>query len=650
LSQIVDGAARALEEGRAAHARYDWPQAYELLSAADEESPLEAEDLARLAESAWWTARLDQAIRYRERAYNAYLRSGNDAQAAWIALDLVLDYVSKLKHKLAMAALRRAERLLASQPEGAVHGYLACVKGMIATSQGDFEGATALGRQAQELGRRFGAGDLETLGQLVEGRALISIGQVEEGLALLDEATSAAVSGELTPLSTGIVYCATISACGELADYERAGEWTEAAELWCEQAQLQSGFPGICRVHRAEVKRYRGEWADAEEEASRAAEELMNFSEDVVGQAYYEIGEVRLLRGDLDGAEEAFRQANQFQYDPQPGMALLYLARGRTEAAASSIERSLAGQTAHKLARAKLLPAQVDIAVAAGHLEPAQAAAQELEEIAEHYRSPSPVLKATAAAARAEVHLAVGDATSAVACAQAALAEWRRTKAPYETARTRMVLARAYAAAGDVDAARLETESALAAFERLGAAPATRAANDALADLTGSRQVTRTFMFTDVVESTQFIRRIGDEAWAALLRSHDRALRGLFAEHGGEEVDHAGDGFFVAFVDAASAIDCAAAIQRRIAEEGRFGELLVRVGVHTASASLHGSSYRGRGVHEAARIAGLAGPAEIVASVATLEAAGYPLEQVDRHSAHLKGIDEPLDVVTFAWR
>jgi class 3 adenylate cyclase len=650
VSSVIDDPAAALEAGREAYARHDWAQALELLGAAEVDGQLGPDDLERLAEAAWWSRQLDLAIRYRERAYTAYSKAGQKTQAAVVALALTLDYIGKLKVTLSTGALRRAQRLLAGEPDGPAHAQLAAVEGLIATHQGDLDSGVELGQRARDIARRFGAVDPEILGLLVEGHARIARGEVDDGLALLDEATSAAVGGELSPVTTGLVYCATISACGELSDYQRAGEWTEAAELWCEQEDIQTGFPGICRVRRAEVKRFQGHWSEAEEEAARAAEELMNFSEDIVGAAYYEIGEVRLLRGEFEGAEEAFQSAHQFMRSPEPGRSLLRLAQGQVDAAASSIRRALAEEAVTPLARAKLLPARVTIALTVGDLDAAHRAADEMEEIAEQYRSPSPVLKATAASARAQVAVADGDPESAVTCCQAALRDWRAVGAPYETARTRVVLASALEALGEMDAATLELESALATFEQLGAIPDAKAVREQLGELTKPEHVTRTFLFTDVVRSTRFMAKIGDEAWAELLRVHERTLRGQFQTFGGEEVDHAGDGFFVAFQTARAAIDCAAAIQRGLSDEARFGQLQVRIGVHEAPAMRHGATYRGNGVHAAARIMALAGGGEIVASVGTIEASGVDLLVSRQRAAKLKGIREPIEVATIEWQ
>src|SRR5256884_2151450 len=174
-----------------------------------------------------------------------------------------------------------------------------------------------------------------------------------------------AVSGELGPRVTGRIYCNMLGMCEKLADYQRAAEWSEAARRWCQQ-HTESGFPGICRVHRAELMRLRGSWNDAETEALRAAQELQGFYHIAAGEAFYEIGEIRLRMGDLKRAEEVFHQAHELGREPVPGLALLRLAEGKIDAARGLLDRAIADRPAGSLDRARLLAAAVQVAIAAG--------------------------------------------------------------------------------------------------------------------------------------------------------------------------------------------------------------------------------------------------------------------------------------------
>ena len=257
-----------------------------------------------------------------------------------------------------------------------------------------------------------------------------------------------------------------MSTCERLADYRRAREWNDAARQWCEP-HSNSGYPGICRVHRAELLRLNGSWPEAEAEATRASAELEGFLSDVAAEAYYELGELRRLVGDLGTADTLFRRAHELGRDPVPGLALLRHAQGRTESARALLERALSEPSLSKLDRAKLLPAQVEVTLEAGTPQAARAAADELASIAETYGSPA--LVARAAYAQGLVELSAGQASRASASLRRA---WRLSKEcdlPYEAARARVSLAQAYRECGNADDAELELRAAVISFERLGA-------------------------------------------------------------------------------------------------------------------------------------------------------------------------------------
>ncbi len=481
------------------------------------------------------------------------------------------------------------------------------------------------------------------------GMTLVDKGEVEEGWLHMEEVSAAAVGGELGAYTTGAVFCNVISTCRDLADYGRATEWADAAKRWCER-QAITGFPGVCRVHRAEVMRLVGSWAEAEAEVRRACDELSEFSPVHAGAAFHELGEVRLRMGDLEGAGEAFRRAHELGEDPQPGMTMLLLAEGKTDAAAASIRRSLDELTWERLARARLLPAQVRVARALGQVEVARAAAEELAAIAKEYGTTA--LQASAEETGGIVYLMGGAAEDAVRELRRAAQHWRQIDAPFETGLASTSLAEAYLADGDRDAAISELQSALATFERLGAVPDARRAAETLERMvptdTSTRE-SRTFMFTDIVGSTALVEAIGDQAWQDLRRWHDDALRTCFAEHAGEEVDHAGDGFFVAFESAPAAVACAIEIQRMLAEhrKGHGFAPQVRIGLHATEATRAGTGFSGLGVHAAARIGSMADGGVILASEGTLD--GLDVTSDEPREVNLKGLAEPVRVVRVPW-
>ena len=652
MSQTLE---EPLQTGRDAFQRHAWNEAYESLASVDKEAPLGGSDLEALGEAAWWCGRLDECINYHERAHAAYLGDGIPERAAYMALLLVRHHFGKLNPSVAMGWFNQAERLLKDIPDCVENGYLAQM--MVSTlTESDLDAAQEQADAALEIGMKFGDRTLQAYALLDKGDILIRKGEVTEGLGYVDEATVAAVSGEITPIAAGIIYCRAISACADLSDFSRAGEFTEAARRWCDRLSIAGGFPGICRVHRAEIIRLRGDWAEAEQEARLASDELGKYVPAIAAEALYEIGEIRLRMGDLPAAEEAFMQSHELMHDPQPGLALLRLAEGKVEAAFNSIAAAAGAMegAAQRLRRAKLLPAMVAISIAAGRLSEGKEAAKELSEIAEDYGSTA--LKASAECALGRVSLAEGDAASAIEHFRKAMGHWKQVDAPYEIAVVRMSMAEAYRTGGDEDAAVMELRSARSAFDKLGAALDSRRAADLLGSAPGTlstaSHVTKTFMFTDIVKSTDLVTLIGDEAWEDLQHWHDATLRSLFASHQGQEVKQIGDGFLVAFDRGQDAIECAVAIQKKLVDHRRSAGFAptVRVGIHTAEATAKGLDYGGLGVHEAARVGGLAGAAEIVASRSTLEAADSRFTHSEFRTVSLKGIAEPVEVADVQWR
>jgi class 3 adenylate cyclase len=644
MTQVADD---SLTAGREAARRHAWRDAYGLLRSADEDGRLGADDLENLAEAAWWTGHLEEAIALRERAYAAYLDVGETQRAAVLAVMVAIDHANRAAMSVAGGWLARAERLLANEEEGIAHGHLALAHGMSALDMGELDTASRELDRAQDIGARFGDRNLEAMALVFKGTVLVSKGEVTEGLALLDEATAAAVGGELRPLATGLVYCVTIHSCQALGDCGRAAEWTDVANRWCDRLDV-TGFPGACRIHRAEIMRLRGEWPQAEEQAVQACEELQEYNRFVTAGGFYEIGEIRRRRGDFAAAEAAYRKASELGRDPQPGLALLRLAQGKVDAASTAIRRTLAGGSLDPLGRARRLPAEIEIALAAGEIRRAREAAEELEQIADRYRlgdRRSPSLEGAVQLARGQLGLAEHDWEGAAAALRAARETWDKVGAPYETAQARMLLGLVYRGEGDEDGAKEELAAAKATFERLGAALDLQRASELLGE-SGTR---RTFMFTDIVDSTKLVEVLGEEKWRKLLTWHDRRLRELIEQAGGEVIKQTGDGYFAAFRTPAAAVEAAAAIQHALDEHEPLAPD-VRIGMHTGGAfHKEDADYAGQGVHMAARIGALAGPGEILVSRDSLDGGSrYPLSEP--RSETLKGFDQPIELVAVDWR
>ncbi|MGH3137106.1 MAG: tetratricopeptide repeat protein [Gaiellaceae bacterium] len=645
MSQIID----SLEEARAAAARQAWRPAYEAFSGLDTADELLPSDLEGWAEAAWWSGKLDEAITLRERAYAAFTAAGDMLGASRMALTLSWDYEAKGAFAGASGWLASAERLLDDLPEAPEHGRLLMIHAITALfAEGDLEKALALFDEASALAQRVGDRDVQMLSLSGQGRAYIKSGDIEKGLALLDEATASASCGDLRPHSAGLVYCITISSCQDLGDYRRAAEWTEAANKWCDRLDV-TGFPGACRIHRAEVMRLRGDWPAAEAQAIAACEELHDFDRSITAGGFYEIGEIRRRRGDFEGAEEAYRTSDELGRSPEPGLALLRLAEGKVDAAAAGIARNLA-EIEDPLSRLRRLPAQVQIAVAAADLKTARAAVDELEHIVDSYKigdRRAVAFDATVHYAFGQIRLSERDWGDAVRCLKRARDEWKSVGAPYEAAQARLLLGIAYRRQGDMHSGDAELEGALAVFERLGARPDEQRAKELL----GRLETRRTFLFTDIVDSTRLLETLGDEKWKRLLARHDELVRERIVESGGEVVKKTGDGFFASFESPKAAIDAAIAIQRALHAELVAPD--VRIGAHAGGAfrtDADSGDYGGQSVHIAARIGAAASGAEILVSRETLDGAASSFRLSEPRAERLKGFEDPVEVVSVDWR
>ncbi len=443
-----------------------WEEAFDLLSRADASGRLSAEDLERLGEAAFWTGRHDASLHARERAFRAWLELGEKERAARVAVQVAEAYQYRQALAVTRGWIRRAEQLVEGLTDSLSRGYVLRFHACAAIEiEGDHKRGLELSREVVEIALKNGDRGLWALGTQDRGRCLVFLGKPREGLALIDEAMTAAVSGELPLEISGKTFCNMIGTCETLADYRRAGEWCQAANKWTEP-HAQSWFPGVCRVHHAELLRLRGDWEVAEAQARRTVEELARPLPDVAGEAKYQIGEIQLRRGSLAEAEISFQEAHELGKDPLPGLALLRLAQGRPQAAASLLDRAL-DDARPLVKRAKLLPARIEIALATGDLPTARSAVEELQAAAECIGSTA--LQAHARTARGALLLAEDKAESAVVELRAAGRLWREVEMTYEGARTRELLARAFASSGRTEDALLEYRAATKALEALGA-------------------------------------------------------------------------------------------------------------------------------------------------------------------------------------
>lgn len=629
-------------DGREAIAERRYKDGYRLLAAAAADSELSPDDYERLGWSSYYTDAIAQNVPHFERAYAGYLAEGREAAAAAVAVQIAHEYTSvRLQKAIGSGWLSRAERLLEGKEEHPAHGYLQLQRGLESLKANDFDAAARQGAEAERIGRELGDSGLELRGRQRRAVALIGRGDIDEGRLLLNEVNAAAYSATIEPYDKIVIYCNAIGACRDVAAFDEASQWTERADLFCSEHEIDA-FPGVCRVNRAEVMRYEGKLDAAERTATEATLLLSSWSPRLAAVGHAEVGEARLRLGELDQAEEAFDRADDLGHEPEPGRSLLVLARGKPGAAFASIRRAVTDDLP-PIVRARLLPAFVEIALAADQVDAAAAAAEDLTGIAELYDTAA--LHAAAACAAGGVAFARGDTDGAIRQLRRALRLWQETNARYEAARTRVLLAGAYAAGGDEDGAMQELARAGSVFDQLSA----KIDADRVDRLIGGAgtTVTRTFVFTDIVDSTRHLEEQGDEGWQATLHRHDTIVRKAATAAGGTVVDHTGDGFFLAFPDAERAIAATVTMQRGLSES--LEDVLVRIGAHTSEARSVGGNYRGRGVHAAARIGAAAAGREILASLATV--AGLPGVRLgETRVAELKGISEPVELVSIDWR
>ena len=467
--RVVDAVAE-LERGRKFCASQAWLDAHETLSVADRASPLHAEDLERFATCAYMLGREDEYLALLERAHHARLDANEPRHAVRCAFWIGAHFAQRGEMARAGGWLGRAKRLLERHgPDEVERGYLLLPSVFEHEARGQLEAAARIAGEAVMVAERFGDADLLALAAHLQGHMLIVHGRLREGLALLDEAMVPAGARDLSPIVTGIVYCGVILACRYAHEVRRAREWTAVLSSWCEGQPDLVAFTGRCLIHRAEIMQLGGSWSVALEEARRARERCLRAqNEAAAGEACYREGELYRLRGEQSAAERAYREASRRGREPQPGLALLRLARGERGSALNLIRRALA-ETDQPAMRVGLLAASVEIMLAAGELDEARVASVELERLID--ADECPALAATLAHSQGAVALAGDDPRTALRALRRAARTWRELDAPYEVARARELTALACRALGDEEGAALELDAAWTTYEELGAAP-----------------------------------------------------------------------------------------------------------------------------------------------------------------------------------
>jgi DNA-binding CsgD family transcriptional regulator len=463
--------AQTLEDGRAAFENGAWASAYAWLRESDARTPLDPDDLERLATAAYLIGEDADSTHARARAHAAFLDRGDNIRAARSAFWLAFTMIDNPGQQAQAAGwLARAQRLVDDAKEPCVEqGWLRCASAFLHARERNVQAAQIDFARAVDIGAEFRNFDLVALARHGLGRCLVAIEKSTEGLALLDEVMVSVTGGEVGPIIAGVVYCSVISVCHDLYDMRRAQEWTAAFESWCASHPDVIAYRGYCLVRRAELMQLHGSWQLALGETQRACARLTAARPaPEAGAAHYQRAELHRLRGEFADADEAYRQASQAGRKPYPGLALLRLRQGQAEAAETSIRLALQ-ETRDRKTRVQLLSAAAEILLARDDVAGARAAADELAQLTGSLQSP--FLRALAAEADGEVAIAEGRAVPALESLRTASTGWLELDAPYHLARVRMLIGSAYQQLGDRDGAELEFDAAHEMFESLGAAP-----------------------------------------------------------------------------------------------------------------------------------------------------------------------------------
>lgn len=457
----------SLRQARDALARSDWSVAVVHFEQADRQHPLQAADLERWGTAAQCTGSLQKAVSPLERAAAAYSAARDAEAAARVTLVLARVQLELREGAVAKGCLNRAASLLEDLPIGLQHGHHCWMSARFHMFEGDIPAAIERARRTIEIGKQLGNPDLEAVGRLYWGAALQSSGDTRRGIELQDEAAAAVVSGNVSPLIGGIVYCGLLSGCSNAGDLQRAAQWTDSFTRWCERNNMQL-FHGSCLLHRAEVFVARGELSRAQSEIVNGEEQLRATTPWAFGDAQRLLGDVHLTRGEFEQAETAYRSAREHGWDPYPGYAMLLHYRDQSSAALRGLQR--AAEATHWVAserRANYLAHIVTIAALSGSLDRARETLALLDEHPEAWSVG--IVRANVTRARGELAFAQGEFGEAIRLFRHALELLLQLDAPVDAAIVRLRLAASMTRTGERDEAEMELLAARKAFERAGA-------------------------------------------------------------------------------------------------------------------------------------------------------------------------------------
>lgn len=469
-------------KARAAYEKEDWPKALTLFRAVRQPGRLGAEDFEHWARTALYLGRPNDAIAPLEQAVAAFGEKSDRVGAARAALALTNIHLEDRGLPVAKGWHRRATAFLGEAGgETSEHSLCAWLTARIALFEGDLPAALEHAKKAESMARRVDDPNVEALGLIYRAHVELATGQIRLGLLHMDEAGATVLAGTLSPWVSGFVFCSVIWAYLDRGDLGRAGQWTDQFCRWSRR-YLSYGYPGLCRMHKGEVLCAQGKLQEAEHEITEALKLLAQSARYAEGDACRILGEIRLLRGDEAGADEAFRQAHELGWNPLPGRALLAAERGNFDAAIKALQRGLDFPSwADGQRRGILLAHLTRIACFAGKRALATKSLRELAR-ASTLRS-TPGCEAFYQQAAAEVAVMERDYERAIVVLRQALTVWLDVGSPINAAHVRLRLAEVLLLAGDSDEAELELSSAAKAFSRMNATPMVRRCETLLRDV-----------------------------------------------------------------------------------------------------------------------------------------------------------------------
>ncbi|MEX7473916.1 LuxR C-terminal-related transcriptional regulator [Mycobacterium adipatum] len=455
-----------LHEARAAHARRDWRAAYEGYARADGVGPMGLDDLDAYATAAWRLGEIRDSIRLSERVYGQLVRR-DPAAASMKAVEIGLEWLTRGDVTIANGWMNRARRLLADAPPGPTHGYLAYLDALAASANQDTGELNRLAAHMSVICEPLDDPSLTALCLITRAISAMHDGRASDGNDLLDEAILTLLTGDVRVEWAGDIYCVVLNLCHKLADQPRMRTWTDAMARWCD-VDGSAAYYRVCDVHRLQLAAADDDYRQLENHLIVASAALEGVNAWVGAEGFYQLGEVRRLRGDTEGALVAFTKARSLGIDPQPGEALLQCRLGDTEAAWVGLRVAMAG--AGTFERMRMLRPAVEIALARDALDEAEQHCRDLEAGAATFATPG--YRAWAAHARGAVLVRRGEHEGALQSLETALRAYRTQRSRYETAEVYEWMALAHSGIGADAAAAADLATADTIYEQLAVQPA----------------------------------------------------------------------------------------------------------------------------------------------------------------------------------